>query len=141
MPPPTNSMARWSNSSCFAPYPSVYGYIFQLLHFAEARPTLNTGLLCHFHVGTLQKVQELGQMGCDDHSTPPTVRSYYLNSFIKLIFNFSFEYLKFIQCFRSLFNWINITITGVIICECYERVLAIHTFHMNRSTNISVDYL
>src|SRR3990170_6160875 len=70
---------------------------------------------------------------------PPTVRSYYLYSFIMLIFNFSFEYLQFIQRFRSFFDWINITISGVIICECYERVIAIHTFHRKWSTNISVN--
>src|SRR5688572_16053343 len=70
-PPSTVPMARWNSSSCCAPYPSVYGYAFQLLHFAEVRPASNTGLLCHFPAKTLQKVQELGQMGYVDHSTPP----------------------------------------------------------------------
>jgi hypothetical protein len=41
---------------------------------------------------------------------PPMVRSYYLYSFIMLIFNFSFEYFKLIQRSRYFFDWINISI-------------------------------
>jgi hypothetical protein len=76
--------------------------IHQLLHFAKARPASNTGLLCHFPVKTLQKVQELGQMGFVGHSTPSnTIKSHYFNSFIELIFNFTFDILN-LSCASNL---------------------------------------
>jgi hypothetical protein len=58
-----------------------------------------------------------------------------------LIFYFSLEYFKFIQSFRSFFNWVNVSIEGIIICECYEQVITIHTFYIERTTDICVNYL
>ena len=58
-----------------------------------------------------------------------------------LNFYFCFKYLEFIQRLRSFFNLINVAMTWIIICECYEWIIAIHTLNWEGATDICVNYL
>jgi hypothetical protein len=97
-----------------------------------------TEQLRHSLVRTLQKVQELGHMGCVNRSTSHHGLILLLLSFDCVDFYLCFKYLKFIQCLLLFFNCINVIIARIVVCECDEQIKTVHKRHRKRTTNVRV---